>query len=330
MNQSAQAIQPNEPLLQLQGVTKRFRVGAGFLGSQKRWLRAVDGVDLIIQPGEVMGLVGESGCGKSTLGRLALRLLDPSAGRVIFQGQDVTALDRKGLREIRRRMQIVFQDPMTSLNPRLTVGSLLGEPFVIHGNPGRAEVQKKVAALLTEVGLRPEHARRYPHQFSGGQRQRIGIARALALRPDLVVADEPVSALDVSIQAQVMNLLMDLKERFGLTYLFVAHDLSVVLHLSDRVAVMYLGKIVEIAPAGVYGNGSQHPYTEALLASAPVADPKRRFQTPPVKGDVASPLDPPSGCRFHPRCPEMRDICKREEPPLREIAPGQVCACHFR
>ena len=330
MKQAAQTPRPNESLLQLEGVVKRFKVGSGFLGSKKRWLRAVDEVDLAIQSGEVMGLVGESGCGKSTLGRLALRLLDPSAGQVFFQGQDVTALDRKGLRALRGQMQIVFQDPMTSLNPRLTVGSLLGEPFVIHGNPGRAEVQRKVAALLEEVGLRPEHARRYPHQFSGGQRQRIGIARALALRPSLVVADEPVSALDVSIQAQVLNLLMELKERFGLTYLFVAHDLSVVLHLSDRVAVMYLGKVVEVALANAFGNQPQHPYTEALLASAPVADPERRFQAPPLEGDVASPLDPPSGCRFHPRCPERQAICSQEEPPLREIAASQVCACHFR
>jgi len=326
----SQAGQSNQPLLKLDGLAKRFKVGSGFLGSQKRWLRAVDHVDLAIQPGEVMGLVGESGCGKSTLGRLALRLLDPSAGRVYFKGQDVTALDRRGLRDLRRQMQIVFQDPMTSLNPRLTVGSLLGEPFVIHGRPGRAEVQKKVAALLEEVGLRPEYARRYPHQFSGGQRQRIGIARALALRPSLVVADEPVSALDVSIQAQVLNLLMELKERFGLTYLFVAHDLPVVLHMSDRVAVMYLGKIVEIATAEMFGHNPQHPYAEALLASAPVADPARRFQTPPLEGDVASPLDPPAGCRFHPRCPEMQEICRKEEPALREISPNQVCACHFR
>jgi oligopeptide/dipeptide ABC transporter ATP-binding protein len=320
----------SEPLLKLEGVAKRFKVGSGFLGARKRWLHAVDQVDLTIQPGEVMGLVGESGCGKSTLGRLALRLLDPSAGRVYFQGQEISALDRRALRDLRGKMQIVFQDPMTSLNPRLTVGSLLGEPFVIHGKPSRSQVQRQVGELLEEVGLRPEHARRYPHQFSGGQRQRIGIARALALRPSLVVADEPVSALDVSIQAQVLNLLMELKERFGLTYLFVAHDLSVVLHLSDRVAVMYLGKIVEIASAAIFGNQPQHPYTEALLASAPVADPARRFQTPPLKGDVASPLDPPAGCRFHPRCPEMQDICMREEPALREIGPGQVCACHFR
>lgn len=320
----------SQPLLRLEGLAKRFKVGSGFLGSKKRWLRAVDQVDLAIQPGEVMGLVGESGCGKSTLGRLALRLLDPSAGRVLFKGQDITALDRRALRDLRGKMQIVFQDPMTSLNPRLTVASLLAEPYVIHGRPSRAELQNQVAALLEEVGLRPEHARRYPHQFSGGQRQRIGIARALALRPSLVVADEPVSALDVSIQAQVLNLLMELKERFGLTYLFVAHDLSVVLHLSDRVAVMYLGKIVEIAPAAVFGAQRQHPYTEALLASAPVADPSRRFESPPLEGDVASPLDPPAGCRFHPRCPEKQDVCMREEPPLREIGKGLVCACHFR
>ena len=227
-------------------------------------------------------------------------------------------------------MQIVFQDPVTSLNPRMTVGAILAEPFFIHNQGTRSQVGQKVVGLLEEVGLRPEHAKRYPHQFSGGQRQRIGIARALALRPSLVVADEPVSALDVSIQAQVLNLLLDLKQRFGLTYLFVAHDLSVVRHLSDRIAVMYLGKIVEVAPRDGFTEPPMHPYTEALLASAPVADPSKRFSQPPIAGDVASPIDPPTGCRFHTRCPEKKDICAKKEPELKEIEPRHFCACHFR
>ena len=320
----------NTDLLTLEGLSKHFRVGTGFMGTRRQVLRAVDNVDLKIKKGEVLGLVGESGCGKSTLGRCCLRLLNPTKGRIFFDGKDITSLKGGELRALRTHMQIVFQDPVTSLNPRMTVGAILAEPFLIHHQGGRSQVGEKVAGLLQEVGLRPEHARRYPHQFSGGQRQRIGIARALALRPSLVVADEPVSALDVSIQAQVMNLLLDLKERFGLTYLFVAHDLSVVRHLSDRIAVMYLGKIVEVAPRDGFAKPPMHPYTQALLASAPVADPAKRFIQPPLSGDVPSPINPPSGCRFHTRCPEKKDICTQKEPELEEIEPRHFCACHFR
>ncbi|MBI4798939.1 MAG: ATP-binding cassette domain-containing protein [Desulfarculus sp.] len=319
-----------QELVRVEGLTKHYQVGGGFLGATRQVLRAVDQVDLRVLSGEVLGLVGESGCGKSTLGRLILRLAEPTAGRVFFDGQEISGLGRSRMRGLRRQMQIVFQDPVTSLNPRLTVGGILAEPLRIHRQGSAAQIQARVEELLHEVGLRPEHAGRYPHQFSGGQRQRIGIARALALRPRLVVADEPVSALDVSIQAQVINLLMDLKERFGLTYLLVAHDLSVVSHLSDRVAVMYLGKIMEVIPAGRFQTPPLHPYTEALLLAAPVADPRRQMRPPALKGDVASPIAPPPGCRFHTRCPEAQEICPRQVPELRQIEPGHWCACHFR
>lgn len=319
-----------EALLNLDGISRTFRVSSGFMGSGKRTLRAVDNVSLDVQKGEVLGLVGESGCGKSTLGRVAVGLLTPSAGRVSFEGADMSGLDRQQRRELSNRLQMVFQDPVTSLNPRMTVGAAIAEPLKVHKVCPKKEIADRVAKLLEEVGLRPEHAGRYPHQFSGGQRQRIGIARALALRPSLVVADEPVSALDVSIQAQVLNLLMDLKQRLGLTYIFVAHDLAVVRHMADRIAVMYLGGIVEIAPTDQFEAPPMHPYTEALLASAPVPDPARRKQTPPLSGDLPSPLNPPPGCRFHTRCPEAADICREQRPELREIAPDHKCACHFR
>lgn len=317
-------------LLKLQKVSKRFKVGTGFLGAHKEYLWAVKQVDLKLYSGEVLGLVGESGCGKSTLGRLAMLLLKPSEGDIYFKGDKITGLSRAELRPLRRQMQIVFQDPVTSLNPRMSVGSILGEPYKIHSMGSTKQIKDKVAELLQDVGLRPEHAQRFPHQFSGGQRQRIGIARALALRPELVVADEPVSALDVSIQAQVLNLLLELKERFGLTYLMVAHDLSVIRHISDRVAVMYLGKIVEVAPAELFDSPPMHPYTQALLEAAPVADPSLNQEIKPLSGDLPSPLHPPPGCRFHTRCPERQAICETDEPELKEIETGHVCACHFR
>jgi oligopeptide transport system ATP-binding protein len=317
-----------EALLRLQGASKSFHVGGGLFG-RGRALRAVDNVNLELGAGETLGLVGESGCGKSTLARLVLRLLEADAGEIWFEDQEIRRLPRAALRELRRDMQIIFQDPYASLNPRMTVGDTIGEGLSIHGLASRKEREASVAELLDIVGLRPAHAGRYPHEFSGGQRQRVGIARALALEPKLIVADEPVSSLDVSIQAQILNLLLDLQARFGIAYLFISHDLRVVRHLSDRVAVMYLGRIVELSPADELYENAQHPYTEALLSAVPVPEPGAARERILLQGDVPSPLDPPSGCPFHPRCARAVERCANEIPELREVGAGHRSACHL-
>jgi oligopeptide/dipeptide ABC transporter ATP-binding protein len=321
------------PLIKLEGIKKYFPITRGIIFQKKVGnVHAVDGVDLEIYPGETLGLVGETGCGKSTLARVVMRLYDATEGQISFEGQDITGVKGRELREIRRNMQMIFQDPFASLNPRRTVGAIISEPFRLHRIVARDKIKPEVQQLMELVGLNPEHYNRYPHEFSGGQRQRIGVARSLALRPKLIVCDEPVSALDVSIQAQILNLLEDLQEEFNLTYLFIAHDLSVVKHVSDRVAVMYLGKIVETAPGDTLYRNPKHPYTGALLSAVPIPDPdlaaaKRRII---LEGDVPSPIDPPSGCRFHPRCPNAQfPRCREEEPLLASHHPGQEAACHF-
>ncbi len=317
------------PLVEVRNIVKHFPVTGGLLLLEIAKVHAVDDVSLAIKSGETLGLVGESGCGKSTLGRLILRLDEPTSGKVLFEGEDILTYDAERLRNLREEMQIIFQDPFSSLNPRKSVAHIIGEPLLVHGMKSRAEREARVEELLKVVGLGHEHMRRYPHQFSGGQRQRIGVARALALNPKLIICDEAVSALDVSIQAQVINLLQDLQAEFGLTYLFISHDLSVVEHISDRVAVMYLGKVVELADSDAIYSSPLHPYTQALLGAAPVPDPQRVISHTILKGDVPSPINPPSGCRFNTRCPYAEQICTDHEPELRELTTGHTAACHF-
>jgi oligopeptide/dipeptide ABC transporter ATP-binding protein len=324
-------IREGEELLKVTGLVKHFAIRRGLLQRQVGAVQAVDGLDFTVRKGETLSLVGESGCGKTTTGRLLTRLEEPTAGEIIFEGHDITHMSEGRMRPLRRDVQMIFQDPYSSLNPRHTVGKIVGAPYRLQNVKTKGGTKKAVQALLELVGLSPEHYNRYPHEFSGGQRQRIGIARTLALRPKLIIADEPVSALDVSIQAQVVNLLEDLQDEFDLTYVMIAHDLSVVRHVSDRVAVMYLGKIVEIGDRISIYERPMHPYTVALLSAVPIPDTKRRTKRERIRltGDVPSPINPPPACRFHTRCWKAQDICRQTEPPLLELAPGQRVACHF-
>jgi peptide/nickel transport system ATP-binding protein/oligopeptide transport system ATP-binding protein len=318
------------PTLSVRDLSKHFAIGRGLFGRATRWLRAVDGISFDLAPGETLGLVGESGCGKSTAGKTILRLLDPTAGSIHLRGRDISALSDAALRPLRREMQMVFQDPYSSLNPRMSAGDIVGEPLATHGIASGVAQRERVAALFARVGLRPAQMDDYPHQFSGGQRQRVAIARALAVGPGLIVGDEPVSALDVSIQAQVINLLTDLQAEYGFSYLFIAHDLAVVQHISHRVAVMYLGRIVELAPKAAIFAAPRHPYTEALLSAVPIPDPKlRRRDRIILAGDLPSPASPPRGCHFHTRCPRAIARCTEEAPVLRAVAAGHQAACHL-
>jgi oligopeptide/dipeptide ABC transporter ATP-binding protein len=318
------------PLLSVTRLVKHFPVKKGLLQQTVGQVRAVDGVSFDITPGETLGLVGESGCGKSTVGKTILKLIDPTGGEIRLSGTRIDGLSKSEMRGFRRQIQVVFQDPYSSLNPRLTVRDIVAEPLKNFGVVSGAALERQIGELVQKVGLRIEALDRYPHEFSGGQRQRIGIARALALRPSLIVCDEPVSALDVSVQAQVINLLVELQRDFGLSYLFIAHDIAVIEHISHRVAVMYLGKIVELADRAALFARPQHPYTEALLSAVPVPDPEIERKRIILKGDVPSPIDPPSGCRFRTRCPLAFDRCGKEEPPMQEVAPGHHVACHLR
>src|SRR5688572_4613660 len=324
----------NHTILEVKDLKQHFPIYRGFLQRVVGYIKAVDGVSFNLQEEEVLGLVGESGCGKTTLGRTILRLYDPTAGEIRFRKHDGNWVDisnftQKEMKPLRREMRMIFQDPFSSLNPRFTVKDIIGEPLIIHGIAKGRQVEDRVADLMTSVGLDPHYMRRYPHEFSGGQRQRIGIARTLSLSPRLIVADEPVSALDVSVQAQVLNLLQELKEKLGLTLIFIAHDLSVVEHICDRIAVMYVGKVVEIAEAEEVLRHPKHPYTEALVSAVPPADPDIKLERIALRGEVPSPANPPSGCVFHPRCHYAQDICSQQEPPLLEVEPGHYASCHF-
>ncbi len=317
----------SEVLLKVEGLKKYFPIPGKMFSGQREYVRAVDGISFEIRKGETFSLVGESGCGKTTAGKSIIRLIEPTSGNVWLGKVNLAALDEKGLRRMRKEMQIVFQDPFSSLNPRMTVDRIIGEALTIHHLADKRDREEKAAQVLDMVGLGADHLYRYPHEFSGGQRQRIGIARALAVNPELIVADEPISSLDVSIQAQIINLLEDLQKKLGLTYLFISHDLNVVAHISDQVAVMYLGKIVEMAPAQMLYQNPQHPYTQSLLASVPVADPTLKRREVILEGEVPSPINPPSGCHFHPRCSSRKEDCSKMEPPFHEINPGHYVAC---
>ncbi len=317
-----------ESLLEVRGLKKYFPIQKGWW-KERLYIRAVDGVDLSISRGEVLGLVGESGCGKTTVGRLILKLIEPTEGEIIFEGKDLSKLDKKEIHSLRRSFQIIFQDPFASLNPRMTVAEIVGRPMEIHGLVDRYQRDERVAQLLESVGLQREHLYRYPHEFSGGQRQRIGIARALATKPKLIVADEPTSALDVSVQAQILNLMKELKEVFGLTYLFISHNIGVIRHLSDRVGVMYLGKVVEMGKKKGLFQSPLHPYTKALLAAVPTLDPKKKREEVILEGDVQSPINPPRGCRFHPRCRYALPRCPKEEPLFHFVEEDRSVACHL-